>query len=162
MRVCVISGVIKDSKVLQALSASFAQACEFYVCNAEWVIPVPGLGPELCHDRGLALPHPCVAVALGVPSVIDLVTGLGRVYEITPLANITVNRHQSGISSLESYRTSKYPQLLMGSGMSPRLASVAVITRGRTSRKWGFAGSRPSISRLQEAGPRKGPYNRLK
>ena len=30
------------------------------------------------------------------------------------------------------------------------------------SRKWGFAGSRPSISRLQEAGPRKWPYNRLK
>jgi hypothetical protein len=52
------------------MSAEFAQACEFYVCNAERVTPVPGLGPELCHDRGLALPHPCVAVALGVPSVI--------------------------------------------------------------------------------------------
>ena len=116
MRVCVISGVIKDSKVLQALSASFAQACEFYVCNAEWVTPVPGLGPELCHDRGLALPHSCVAVALGVPSVIGLGTGIWRVYESTPLAYITVNRHQSGISSLESYRTSKYPQLQLWDG----------------------------------------------
>ena len=70
MRVCVISGVIKDSKleVYTDMSAEFAQACEFYVCNAEWFTPVPGLGPELCHDRGLASPH--VAVALGVPSVI--------------------------------------------------------------------------------------------
>ena len=83
MRVCVISGVIKDSKVLQALSASFALACEFYVCNAEWFTstPVPGLGPELCHDRGLAclaFPRPwdCVGVtvALGVSSV--MVSGL--------------------------------------------------------------------------------------
>jgi hypothetical protein len=32
------------------MSAEFAQACEFYVCNAEWFTPVPGLGPELCHD----------------------------------------------------------------------------------------------------------------
>ena len=30
------------------------------------------------------------------------------------------------------------------------------------SRKWVFAGSRPPMSRLQEAGPRKWPYNRLK
>ena len=74
MRVCVISGVIKDSKVLQALSASFALACEFYVCNAELFTPVPGLGPQLC----LAFPRPrdCVSVtvALGVSSV--LVSGL--------------------------------------------------------------------------------------
>ena len=38
----------------------------------------PGLGPSLCHDRGLALPHPrdCagVTVAQGVISVI--VSGL--------------------------------------------------------------------------------------
>ena len=81
MRVCVISGVIKDSKVLQAVSASFALACEFYVCNAEWFTPVPGLGPELCHGRGLAclaFPRPwdCVSVtvALGVSSV--MVSGL--------------------------------------------------------------------------------------
>ena len=82
MRVCVISGVIKDSKVLQALSAAFAQACEFYVCNAEWFTPVPGLGPELCHDRGLALPHPWdwvgVTVALGVSSVVVSGLACGR------------------------------------------------------------------------------------
>ncbi len=76
VRVCVISGVTKDSKVLPALSAHFAQACEFYVCNADWLTPVPGLGPELCHDRipGPSLPHPrgdCVrvTVAHGVTSV---------------------------------------------------------------------------------------------
>ncbi len=30
----------------------------------KWFTHVPGLGPELCHDRGLALPHPwdCVGV----------------------------------------------------------------------------------------------------
>jgi hypothetical protein len=32
-------------------------------------------------------------------------------YKSTPVADIAVNRHQSSISSLESYRTSKYPQL---------------------------------------------------
>ena len=108
MRVCVISGVIKDSKVLQALSAAFAQACEFYVCNAEWFTPVPGLGPELCHDRGLALPHPWdwvgVTVALGVSSAVvpGSLIGMWQVYKSTPLADIAVNRHQSSISSLES------------------------------------------------------------
>ena len=39
---------------------------------------------------------------------------------------------------------------------------VEVMYKVDASRKWGFAGSRPSISRLQEAGPRKCPYNRLK
>ena len=37
-----------------------------------------------------------------------------------------------------------------------------IVWSSKASRKWGFAGSRPCISRLQEAGPRKGPYNRLK
>ncbi len=85
MRVGVNLGVIKDSKVLQAVSASFALACEFYVCNAEWFTPVPGLGPELCHGRGfacLAFPRRWdyvgvtvgVTVALGVFSV--MVSGL--------------------------------------------------------------------------------------
>ena len=35
-------------------------------------------------------------------------------YESTPAADIAVNRHQSSISSLESYSTSKYPQLEWG------------------------------------------------
>jgi hypothetical protein len=60
MRVCVIPGVIKDSKVYTDMSAEFAQACDFKFVTLKWFTPVPGLGlgPELCHDRGLALPHP--------------------------------------------------------------------------------------------------------
>ncbi len=38
-------------------------------------------------------------------------TGMWQWYKSTPVADIAVNRHQSSISSLESYRTSKYPQL---------------------------------------------------
>ena len=69
------------------MSTEFAQACDFKFATLKWFDPVPGLGPspELCHDRGLALPHPwdrrglalqhpwdCVGVtvALGVSSVI--------------------------------------------------------------------------------------------
>ncbi len=52
------------------MSAEFAQACGFKFATLQWFTPVPGLGPELCHDRGLALPRPwdCVGVtvALGV------------------------------------------------------------------------------------------------
>ncbi len=81
---------------------------------------MPRLGPELCHDRGLAclaFPRPwdCVGVtvALGVTSVMvsGLACGSGT-RESTPVADIAVNRHQSSISSLKSYSTSKYPQLL--------------------------------------------------
>ena len=60
------------------MSAEFAQACDFMFATLKWFAPVPGLGPELCHDRGLALPRPWdsvgVTVALGVPSV--MVSGL--------------------------------------------------------------------------------------
>ena len=67
------------------MSAEFAQACDFKFATLQWFTPVPGLGPELCHDRGPALPHPwdcrglalphpwdCVGVtvALGVSSVV--------------------------------------------------------------------------------------------
>jgi hypothetical protein len=82
---------------------SFAQACSFSIATLQWHTPVPGLGPELCH----AFPRPwdckCVTVALGVSSVMvsGLACGSGT-YESTPVADIAVNRHQSGISSLES------------------------------------------------------------
>ena len=48
------------------MSAEFAQACDFKFATLQWFTPVPGLGPELCHDRGLALPHPwdCVGVTI--------------------------------------------------------------------------------------------------
>ena len=50
------------------------EACDFKFATLKWFTPVPGLGPELCHDRGLALPRPwdCVGVtvALGVSSVV--------------------------------------------------------------------------------------------
>jgi hypothetical protein len=79
------------------MSTEFAQACGFKFATLKWFTPVPGLGPELCHDRGLALPHPwdrrglallvphpwdcvgaSVTVALGVPSVIDSGLAYGR------------------------------------------------------------------------------------
>jgi hypothetical protein len=112
MRVCVILGVIKDSKVLQALSASIAQACEFYVCNAEWFTPVPGLGPELC----LAFPRGPMGLCWCDSGTVSPIcsgfgTGMWQWYKSAPVADIAVNRHHSGISSPESYRTSKYPQL---------------------------------------------------
>ncbi len=57
-RGCVISGVIKHSKVIliAGMSAEFAQACDFMFATLKWFTPVPGLGPELCHDRGPASP----------------------------------------------------------------------------------------------------------
>ena len=81
---------------------SFARACSFSIATLQWLTPVPGLGPELC----LGFPRPwyrrCVTVALGVPSV--MVSGLasGSGTRARPVADIAVNRHQSGISSLES------------------------------------------------------------
>jgi hypothetical protein len=98
---------------------SFAQACNFNIATLKWFIPMPGLGPELCHDRGLAVPRPwdCVgvAVALGVSSV--MVSGLASGRRVRaprwPLLP-SIGRHQSRISSLESLSTSKYPQLFLG------------------------------------------------
>ena len=102
------------------MSAEFAQACDFKFATLQWFTPVPGLGPELCHDRGLALrplphpwdcrglalPHPwdCVGVtvALGVSSVVVPGLACGRCIRAPLLADIAVNRHQSSISSLES------------------------------------------------------------
>ena len=75
---------------------------------------MPGLGPELCHDRGLAFPRPwdCVGVtvALGLLCYRSG-TVMRQVYESTPVVIGPIYGHQSSISSLESYRTSKYPQL---------------------------------------------------
>jgi hypothetical protein len=94
----VIPGVIKDSKVYTdiMMSAEFAQACDFKFATLKWFAPVPGpgLGPELCHDRGHALPHPglaevvdrdCVGVtvALGVTSVIVSGLAYGRCHGTT-------------------------------------------------------------------------------
>ena len=129
MRVCVISGVIKDSKVLQALSAAFAQACEFYVCNAEWFTPVPGLGPELCHDRGLALPHPWdwvgVTVALGVSSVVvsGLACGSGTRAPLWPILPSTDTRVVSVVLRVKVLRSThnslKVQRDLASAGMDP-------------------------------------------
>ena len=50
MRVCVIPGVIKAPIIIQpgsnhctALSAEFAQACDFKFATLQWFTPVPGL-----------------------------------------------------------------------------------------------------------------------
>ncbi len=91
------------------MSAEFAQACDFKFATLKRFTPVPGLGPELSHDRGLALPHPwdCVEQlwcdsGTRSPLCCRLGTGIWQEYESTPVANIPVNRHQSSISSLES------------------------------------------------------------
>jgi hypothetical protein len=55
------SGVTKDSKLFNRYRhkvQSFAQACGFKFATPKWFTPVRGLGPEFCHDRGLALPRP--------------------------------------------------------------------------------------------------------
>jgi hypothetical protein len=51
-------------------------------------------------------------------------TGMWQWYESTPVADIAVNRYQSGISSPESYRTSKYPQLPPTERTSDRFESI--------------------------------------
>ena len=55
------------------MSAEFAQACDFKFATPQWFTPVPGLGPELCHDRGLALPHPWDFRGLALPHPWDCV-----------------------------------------------------------------------------------------
>ena len=103
------------------MSAEFAQACDFKFATLKWFAPVPGLGPspELCHDRGLALPHPwdrrglalphpwdCVGVtvALGVPSVIDSGLAYGRCTRahgesISNLVRVSPSHHRAQCSA---------------------------------------------------------------
>ena len=86
------------------MSAEFAQACDFKFATLQWFTPVPGLGPELCHDRGPATSMWLLRCDSGTGSLLCCGSGIGmwQVYESTPLADIAVNRHQSSISSLES------------------------------------------------------------
>ncbi len=72
---------------------------------------MPGLGPDLCHDRGLAFPRPwdCASVTVALPVGVSesevcygFGTGMWQWYERTPMADMAVNRHPSSISSLES------------------------------------------------------------
>ncbi len=66
--------------------AESAQARDFKFATLKWfqVTPVSGLGPELRHARGLALPHPwdCVGVtvALGLWESPLSVIGSGLAY----------------------------------------------------------------------------------
>ena len=64
------------------MSAEFAQACDFMFATLKWFAPVPGLGPELCHDRGLASPHPrdCVGVTVALPVGVTSVIVSGLAY----------------------------------------------------------------------------------
>jgi hypothetical protein len=102
------------------------------------------------RDRGPALPHPGLAECgrsaglcwcdSGTGSYrfgTATVTGIWQVHESTPLAIIPINRHQSttssSISSLESYSTSKLPQLLPSPNYEPLMAchetTAAVIRK---------------------------------
>ncbi len=60
----------------------------------------------------------------GSPICSGFGTGMWQWYESTPVADIAVNRHHSGIISPESYRTSKYPQLIQ-----PRLYDCLMVTQ---------------------------------
>ncbi len=81
---------------------SFAPACSFSIATLQWHTPVPGLRPELCHDRGLALPRPWDwvggTVALGLSRSLlcyGIGTGKWQWYESTPVTDIAVNRLES-------------------------------------------------------------------
>ena len=81
MKVCVIRSYKRLQIGTDIRCSAFAQACSFSIATLQWHTPVPGLGPELCHDRShtcLGFPRPwyrrCVTVALGVSSV--MVSGL--------------------------------------------------------------------------------------
>jgi hypothetical protein len=79
---------------------SIAQAGSFKFATLKWFTPVPGLGPELCHDRGLALPRPwdCVGVTVVLSGSLlcyGFGTGIWQACESAPVADIAVNRHQS-------------------------------------------------------------------
>ncbi len=64
---------------------------------------MPGLGPELCHDRGLASPHPrdCVSVtvALGVTSVIVSGLACGRCTRVDTRAPLRLRPLSPGPSA---------------------------------------------------------------
>ena len=95
---------------------SFAQACSFSIATLQWHTPVPGLGPELCHDRGLAFPRPwdCVGVtvALGVSSVMvsGLACGSGTRAPLWPILPSTDTRVVSVVLRVKVLRsTHNYP-----------------------------------------------------
>ena len=99
---------------------SFAQACSFSIATLQWHTPVPGLGPELCHDRGLAFPRPwdCVGVtvALGVSSVMvsGLACGSGTRAPLWPILPSTDTRVVSvvlRVNVLRSTHNSEDPEL---------------------------------------------------
>jgi hypothetical protein len=117
------SGVIKDSKVYTDMSAEFAQACDFKFVTLQWHTPVPGLGPELCHDRGLAClafplarPWDCVGVtvtvALGVSSVMvsGLACGSGTRAPLWPILPSTDTRAASVVLRVKVLRSTHNPR----------------------------------------------------
>jgi hypothetical protein len=94
------------------MSAEFAQACGFKFATLQWSTPVPGLGPDLCHDRrGLALPRPwdcvCVTVALGVSSVMvsGLACGSGTRAPLWPILPSTDTRVVSVVLRVKVLRS---------------------------------------------------------
>ncbi len=126
----------------QALACGF----KFATLKCQWLTPVSGLGPELCHNRGHALPHPGLAECgrsglcwcdsgTGSHLCNRFGTGTWQVYESANVAITPINRHQSSIDSLKSYRTSiqssKYRQLTT-SLSRPRTEPESAVTEVRT------------------------------
>jgi hypothetical protein len=100
------------------MSAEFCTASgmchsDFKFATLKWLAPVPGLGPELCHDRGHALPRPGLESRCGTSSpglcwcdsgtgshlCCRFGTGIWQVHESTPLAITPINRLQSSSRS---------------------------------------------------------------
>ena len=108
---------------------SFAQACSFSIATLQWHTPVPGLGPELCHDRGLAFPRPwdCVGVtvALGVSSVVvsGLACGSGTRAPLWPILPSTDTRVVSVVLRVNVLRSTR-----VENNRRPRLRAVLDLT----------------------------------
>ncbi len=93
---------------------SFARACSFSIATLQWHAPVPGLGPELCHDQShvcLGFPRPryreCVTVALGVSSVMvsGLAGGSGMRAPLWPILPSTDTRAVSVVLRVKVLRS---------------------------------------------------------
>ena len=120
---------------------SFAHACSFSIATLQWHTPVPGLGPELCHDRSHVSPRPwyreCVTVALGVPSVMvsGLASGSGTRAPLWPILPSTDTRVVSVVLRVSVLR-STHNSWNRGAPFGLRVGGAPRGTGGLTPRAW--------------------------